>query len=631
LPENVVNQRLRLQLESIESPSELPGRRVQHKIDLTKINHAGPASGEMSLREKFRLQFDNFDCDSPVQLSSKPSRLLPATSPMTDLAINLCDTSLNSGLTPLPEIKKKLTMDYDSSPSPHSSLDRSSDSSTPLSSITNKLKRSRPIMRSFTAPFDLGESNKENIPVSRPSPSKSPLKLADSPITLKDRKSSTFQKIVQSPEFSTNKTTNIVRTGSMKRNMFALYEDEDSSRDSGYSSQPLMDVRARKKSRKEDDESMENILANCSPSKEDGLAPLSSSPNSKSTKSSSDGFDLETLPEMSDEEEEEESARNYSSLFSKKILMPRQESSLVKPFLSLSNSQNPLPLRRSMSCLNTDSPVSRESFKRPEPPSHASNCLGNKRKGGANSFMVERSISLQERGLAAGIRPSFHRSQSENDLNDQRKRACELKDDPNVLPDSSKKYCLPSTVNEKHPELRTINCHTLAEVLAGNHSSRIKSFRIIDVRYNFEYEGGHINGAENWQHGEDETFLKAFIPETALPAAPEYDPDNQEKRDILIFHCEFSSQRAPDFYKKLREKDRMVNMEVFPALYYPECYLLHLGYKEFFINYPDLCSGGYTEMIDDRYKTDLKRMRAKSKSWAGGTVSRISSLSRKFK
>ena len=151
------------------------------------------------------------------------------------------------------------------------------------------------------------------------------------------------------------------------------------------------------------------------------------------------------------------------------------------------------------------------------------------------------------------------------------------------------------------------------------------------MRYNFEYEGGHINGAENWQHGEDETFLKAFIPETALPAAPDYDPDNQEKRDIIIFHCEFSSQRAPDFYKKLREKDRMVNMEVFPALYYPECYLLHLGYKEFFINYPQMCTGGYTEMIDDRYKTDLKRMRAKSKSWAGGTVSRISSLSRKFK
>merc|ERR1712045_435000 len=104
----------------------------------------------------------------------------------------------------------------------------------------------------------------------------------------------------------------------MKRNMFAMYEDEN-TRDSGYSSQPLPTVQARKKSRLEDNtESMEKILANCSPSKEDGFAPLSVSPNSKSSKSSCDGFDLETLPEMSDEEEEAASGggAKYSSLFS---------------------------------------------------------------------------------------------------------------------------------------------------------------------------------------------------------------------------------------------------------------------------------------------------------------------------
>ena len=64
--------------------------------------------------------------------------------------------------------------------------------------------------------------------------------------------------------------------------------------------------------------------------------------------------------------------------------------------------------------------------------------------------------------------------------------------------------------------------------------------------------------------------------------------------------------------------------EVFPALHYPECYILHLGYKEFFRNYPELCSGGYTEMLDERFSKDLRTMRAKSRSWAGGTVSRIS-------
>ena len=104
-------------------------------------------------------------------------------------------------------------------------------------------------------------------------------------------------------------------------------------------------------------------------------------------------------------------------------------------------------------------------------------CLGSgKRKSGGNNFMVERSVSLQERPPTVA-KPTFHRSQSENDLNDQRKRACELKDDPNVLPDSSSNYCLPSTANDKHPELRTINCHTMADLLGGNYSGRVRNFR----------------------------------------------------------------------------------------------------------------------------------------------------------
>ena len=400
---------------------------------------------------------------------------------MTDLAINLCDTSLGSGSTPLPDIKKRLAMDYDSSPSPHSSLDRSSDSSTPLSSIGNKPKGRKTFMRSLTAPLDLGESNKENIPHCRQSPSKSPLKpLLDSPSSLKERKTSsaTFQKILQSPEsLGSNKTSSIVRSGSMKRpNMFALYEDED-SKDSGYSSQPLADARAKKKSRTEvDPDYMKKVLANCSPSKEDGFAPLSTSPNSKSTKSSSDGFDLETLPEMSDEEE---SGGKYSSLFSATILISRDQNKLAKPFQSYSRPSSPVknPLRRAQSCLNADSPISREAFKRPEPPLHSMSCLGSgKRKSGGNNFMVERSVSLQERPPTVA-KPTFHRSQSENDLNDQRKRACELKDDPNVLPDSSSNYCLPSTANDKHPELRTINCHTMADLLGGNYSGRVRNFR----------------------------------------------------------------------------------------------------------------------------------------------------------
>ena len=81
-----------------------------------------------------------------------------------------------------------------------------------------------------------------------------------------------------------------------------------------------------------------------------------------------------------------------------------------------------------------------------------------------------------------------------------------------------------------------------------------KLFRIIDVRYSFEFSGGHIKGAENWQHGEDEQFISAFLPPNPLPRVPDHDPHSSVKRDILIFHCEFSSQRGPDFYNKLRAR-----------------------------------------------------------------------------
>lgn len=57
-------------------------------------------------------------------------------------------------------------------------------------------------------------------------------------------------------------------------------------------------------------------------------------------------------------------------------------------------------------------------------------------------------------------------------------------------------------------------------MLTGHYSSTIGSCRVVDARYKFEYEGGHIKGAENWQHGEDGEFLAAFLPSSPLPAAP---------------------------------------------------------------------------------------------------------------
>ena len=109
---------------------------------------------------------------------------------MTDLAFDLKDTCLSSGKSP--DIKKKLTMDYDSSPSPCSSAAShpSLDDSTPLSTITNKpkVRSGRSLTKCYKEPSPIfSDSNKENVPLpfvntNSPLKNSSPFKPYDSPL-----------------------------------------------------------------------------------------------------------------------------------------------------------------------------------------------------------------------------------------------------------------------------------------------------------------------------------------------------------------------------------------------------------------------------------------------------------------
>ena len=51
---------------------------------------------------------------------------------------------------------------------------------------------------------------------------------------------------------------------------------------------------------------------------------------------------------------------------------------------------------------------------------------------------------------------------------------------------------------------------------------------------------------------------------------------------VLIFHCEFSSERGPKMYRFLREQDRELNKDSYPKLNYPEVYVMEGGYKAFY-------------------------------------------------
>ena len=78
----------------------------------------------------------------------------------------------------------------------------------------------------------------------------------------------------------------------------------------------------------------------------------------------------------------------------------------------------------------------------------------------------------------------------------------------------------------------------------------------------------------------------------------------------------------------MRNHDRILNSDSYPALHYPEIYLLHGGYKDFFAAHPDLCDPiAYRPMLDPEFGDAYRHFRAKSKSWNGADPVKGSAVS----
>ncbi|NXQ32584.1 MPIP1 phosphatase, partial [Alaudala cheleensis] len=178
-------------------------------------------------------------------------------------------------------------------------------------------------------------------------------------------------------------------------------------------------------------------------------------------------------------------------------------------------------------------------------------------------------------------------------------------DQRDLIGDFSKSYLF-ATVDGKHQDLKYIDSEMIVSVLTGKFESSIKQCVIIDCRYPYEYEGGHIKGAINLHMEEEvENFL---LKKPILPS--------ENKRVIVVFHCEFSSERGPRMCRFVREQDRLSNE--YPNLHYPELYVLKGGYKDFFSRCQSFCEPqSYRPMHHKDFKEDLKRFRTKSRTWAG--------------
>nr|CAB3229177.1 M-phase inducer phosphatase 1 [Phallusia mammillata] len=221
-----------------------------------------------------------------------------------------------------------------------------------------------------------------------------------------------------------------------------------------------------------------------------------------------------------------------------------------------------------------------------------------------NSAMTMTSLESDDEHNA-----SLNRSRSYNELDVM--RAVEVGcSDPNLIGDFSR-VCSLDTVQGKHQDLKYITPETLISLV---NNERDCCYEVIDCRYPYEYEGGHVQGANHiWQ--EEQLYKRYFQNSKPLWACQK---SGNYKPPVLVFYCEFSSERGPRMARALRSKDREVNR--YPHLHYPEVYVLKDGYKNFFAgtenkNYCEPRS--YRPMAHEDYQRELRTCRVKSKTWHG--------------
>lgn len=154
---------------------------------------------------------------------------------------------------------------------------------------------------------------------------------------------------------------------------------------------------------------------------------------------------------------------------------------------------------------------------------------------------------------------------------------------------------LPHFFKEGQPDsIPRITRETMLEILDGTFDCHYDQRMVIDCRFEYEFEGGHIDGAVNYN---DKELLTSQLFEQSLPG-----------KTLLIFHCEYSAHRAPIMARHVRQQDRTTNAEQYPKLTYPEVYILDGGYSQFWSQHPARCfPQNYVEMAAKEHANTCER------------------------
>lgn len=150
---------------------------------------------------------------------------------------------------------------------------------------------------------------------------------------------------------------------------------------------------------------------------------------------------------------------------------------------------------------------------------------------------------------------------------------------PSPMPLARQKSCDFGSSMSSSP-CQTITPQQLVDLITDPQAAGFDQVIIIDARFEYEYRGGRIIGARNVRsksqlYGIYERYLN--------------------KKNCIVFHCEFSQNRGPTLLRLFREYDRHHNE--YPNLSYPDVYLLEGGYCHFYDQMPEFCVGGYIPML----------------------------------
>lgn len=137
---------------------------------------------------------------------------------------------------------------------------------------------------------------------------------------------------------------------------------------------------------------------------------------------------------------------------------------------------------------------------------------------------------------------------------------------------------------EDSESINRISSETLVSVLDNKYSNKYDKLFIIDCRFWYEYDGGHIKGALNINN--PQKLIEKFF------------ENNIYKNSLIVFHCEFSHNRGPQIAELFRGYDRRIHKESYPSLTYNQVYILDKGYREFYSKYSNYCVGGFVSMVD---------------------------------